>query len=374
MALSYVGLFCGAGGLDLGFSDAGFQHALSTDIDPWSVKTLRGNRPAWNVQEADIAEVSPRDLPDADVYLAGFPCQGFSLGGHRNGDDTRNFLYKEVVRLARANRPRFVVVENVLNLRTMRHPESGRPFIEEIARGFVSAGYEVKHHVFRVSEYGVPQTRRRFIFVASADAFPEGFSWPLPGRDTPAADYLRDIADEQAKELPNHSPEWGFASRVHTATGEPFDPSERPVPCRFSRTGSDGHPIRSLDAPFPAIDTATIWGWAQGNVVAERKPKDRVNGLFVRNPQSKVTLWRISASRLRSFTAREYARLQTFPDDWVFQGTTKRHLHKQIGNAVPVQFARRLAGFMAKLQASQTDGTPMSELDGAPGGQVELGV
>lgn len=97
------------------------------------------------------------------------------------------------------------------------------------------------------------------------------------------------------------------------------------------------------DDPFPAVDTATVWGWAQGNVKACRIEKDRSNSMFVRNPKSDAKLWRITASRLRPFTAREYARLQTFPDDWVFTGKNKREIQLQIGNAVPVIFAKKIA-------------------------------
>ena len=360
MKLSFTGLFSGAGGLDLGFESEGFSHVLSTDIDPWSVKTLQDNRPSWKVVAADVRELAGTDLPHGDVLLAGFPCQGFSLGGNRRGGDERNYLYKEVVRLAREKSPRWVVIENVLNLRTMKEPVSGRFFVELIAEGFKELGYHVKHSVFRVSHYGVPQTRRRFIFIASRDRFPDDFSWPQPEGETPAADYLADIAANPGIQLLNHDPQWGFKSRVHEETGERIDPSAPLVPCRFSRTGSDGNPIRTLDAPFPAVDTATIWGWAQGHVIAERRKIDRENSGFVRNPDSEIKLWRIRASRLRSFTDREYARLQTFPDDFVFRGGNKRHIHQQIGNAVPVQFAKRIARCIRDLAEAQTTGKPMS--------------
>jgi len=360
MGLSFTSLFSGAGGLDLGFELAGFEHVFSTDIDPWSIITLRDNRPSWHIEEADIKELSDKDIPGSDVMLAGFPCQGFSLGGNRIESDERNFLFQEVVRMAKNKRPRFVVIENVLNLRTMKDPATGLPFVDVIAENFKNLGYHVKHNIFRVSGFGVPQTRRRFIFVASFDKFPDSFHWPLPEADTPARLYLGNIASNSSIDLPNHSPKWGFKSRVHEETGEDFDPDEIPVPCRFSRTGSDGHPIRSLDAPFPAIDTATVWGWAQGNVIAERKEKDRVNGSFVRNPNIDLKLWRISASRLRSFTDREYARLQTFPDNWVFHGGNKRHIHKQIGNAVPVQFAYRIAEFLKEVSEAQAAGKAMN--------------
>ncbi len=372
MQLSFTGLFCGAGGLDLGFEMAGFQHGYSSDIDEWSVKTLSDNRPNWKVSHADVREITNKELPDTEVMLAGFPCQGFSLGGNRNETDQRNYLFKEVVRLAKAKNPRYVVIENVLNLRTMIEAESGRPFVEVITSHFEQIGYNVKHNVFRVSGYGVPQTRRRFIFIATKDRFPTQFHWPSPDDDTPASAYLGDIASNPSISLANHNPEWGFKSRVHVETGEPFDPSEAPVPCRFSRTGSDGHPIRSLEAPFPAVDTATIWGWAQGNVEAERKEKDRINGLYIRNRNIDLKLWRIRASRLRSFTDREYARLQTFPDSWVFHGGNKRHTHQQIGNAVPVQFAYRIGCFLKSLQKAQTTGAPMKPSARGRKEQIEL--
>ena len=356
--------------MDLGFEQAGFRHGFSSDIDEWSVKTLKENRPNWDVLEADVQDLSGRDLPDTDVILAGFPCQGFSLGGNRQADDKRNYLFRDVVRLTKQKRPRFVVIENVLNLRTMKEPESGRPFVDLISSEFEKLGYHVRFNVFRVSEHGVPQTRRRFIFIASKDRFPSSFSWLHPEIETPASRYLGDLFETPGLSLPNHNVEWGFNSRVHQATGENFDPSEMPIPCRFSRTGSDGNPIRDLVKPFPAIDTATIWGWAQGNVVAMRKEKDRSEAAFVRNPNSTVKLWRISASRLRSFTDREYARLQTFPDHWVFHGNNKRHIHKQIGNAVPVQFALRIGQLIANLSKSQSTGKPMA-LTGGQGVEMQ---
>jgi DNA (cytosine-5)-methyltransferase 1 len=373
MPLTFTSLFCGAGGLDLGFEKAGFGHAFSTDISPWSVATMRHNRPSWDVAEADITQVTPRDIVSGDVLLAGFPCQGFSLGGNRKEGDSRNYLFREVVRLAESLKPRYVLIENVLNLRTMREPETGKPFVLLIAKYFEDLGYRVKHNVFRVSHFGVPQTRRRIVFVASRERFPRSFAWPCPGPETPASAYLSDVGSDSGIVLPNHDPQWGFKSKVHEATGDAFDVSEKPVPCRFSRTGSDGTPLRSLDKPFPAVDTATIWGWAQGNVRAERRPKDRVNGQYVRNPNIDLKLWRITASRLRAFTDREYARLQTFPDAWEFLGGNKRDIHQQIGNAVPVQFAFWLGRFVNDLYNAHTKRVPMDYQRGA-GAQLELDI
>lgn len=341
---TYLGLFAGAGGLDLGFELAGFQHTESNEILKYAVETLRKNRPDWEVVHQDVREYIPSFKKGLDVLLAGFPCQGFSLGGNRDETDERNTLYREVVRIAKYMQPRAIVMENVLNLRTMIHPETGKPFAQQISDELSAIGYTTKFDFFRVSQHGVPQTRRRFIFIAYKDNTLQHFKFPKPQtKETRIKEFLYDLGQDLSISLPNHDPEWGFKSYAHTETGEAFDKSEIAIPVRFSRTASEGNPVRDFESPFPAVDTATVWGWAIGNVVADRIMKDREGAMFVRNPESEAKLWRIKASKLRPFTGREYARLQTFPDDWIFYGNNKRELQLQIGNAVPVVFAKKIA-------------------------------
>ncbi len=344
---TFLGLFSGAGGLDLGFEKAGFIHTQSSDILDYAVETMRMNRPEWDVLNCDVRDYTPDFRKGLDVLLAGFPCQGFSLGGNRNENDERNQLYKQVVRIADVMKPRVVVMENVLNLRTMLHPTTRMPFALQIAEEMAEIGYTTRFQFFRVSHFGVPQTRRRFIFIAYRDNTLSHFAFPQPRKETSIKNFIYDLGQDLSIKLPNHDPKWGFESYVHTETHEPFDSNEPAIPVRFSRTASEGTPIRSFDAPFPAVDTATVWGWAQGNVEATRIDKKRDDALFVRNPESTAKLWRISASRLRPFTAREYARLQTFPDEWVFYGNNKREIQLQIGNAVPVVFAKKIAKSVA---------------------------
>lgn len=340
---TYLGLFSGAGGLDLGFEKAGFIHTESSDILECAVNTLRFNRPQWNILCGDVRDYTPLLGKDIDVLLAGFPCQGFSLGGNRDVNDPRNSLYKEVIRITKSLQPRVVVMENVLNLRTMVHPESGQNFATHIANEMERIGYKTKFHFFRVCEYGVPQTRRRFIFICYRGDSLIPFQFPQPESVTTIRPFLYDLGQDISISLPNHNPHWGFDSLVHKETRKPVSDGEIAFPVRFSRTASDGNPIRDFDSPFPAIDTATVWGWAKGNISAIRVEKDRENGSFVRNENSTAKLWRISASMLRQFTHREYARLQTFPDDWVFTGNNQREIQLQIGNAVPVVFAKKIA-------------------------------
>ncbi|MEQ9165939.1 MAG: DNA (cytosine-5-)-methyltransferase [Fulvivirga sp.] len=340
---SFLGLFTGAGGLDLGFELAGFEHTESNEILDYAVNTLKTNRPNWNVVHGDVREYAPSFRKGLDVLLAGFPCQGFSLGGNRNEADERNSLYKEVIRISKLMQPKVVVMENVLNLRTMKHPVTGISFSQQISNELAAIGYKTKFDFFRVSEHGVPQTRRRFILVASKEIDLDYFQFPVKEQHTPIKEFIYDLGKNISTKLNNHDAQWGFKSYAHKETGKTVSQSDEIVPVRLSRTASDGNPIRSFDVPFPAIDTATVWGWAQGEVKAERIHKDRSGSKYVRNPKSNAKLWRISASRIRSFTPREYARIQTFPDDWVFCGNNKREFQLQIGNAVPVEFARRLA-------------------------------
>ena len=359
--LTVLSMFSGAGGLDLGLEAAGFNTVSAIDLDPNAVDTIRKNRPEWNPIEADVREWDPHDLPATpDVLVAGPPCQGFSLGGNRHAADDRNGLFHEVCRIAQQVQPRVVIIENVLNLRTMQHPETGRPFVEEIAASLTESGYgHVSWDVFKMDGHGVPQTRRRFVFVAFRDQAPDGWHLPTPSGYEPIRPWLWDLAFDDTVALPNHDPSWGFRSRVHVDRGIDPGPSAPINVVRFSRTASDGNPIRDWDRSFPAVDTATVWGLARGRVSAGREPRSRGHGeKFVRNPKTDVTLWRIRADRLRSLTHREYARLQTFPDSWEFVGGNKRDVHLQIGNAVPVRFAehlgRNIRGALEALDNNQT--------------------
>lgn len=341
---SLLSLFSGAGGLDLGFELENFDHLECVEIDDHSVTTLRRNRPKWNVRQIDVRHYKPKH-PSLDVLIGGPPCQGFSLGGNRDASDERNTLFLEMIKVAKKLKPRVIVIENVLNLRTMTAPWSGKNFEEEISGQLNSIGYEVRYGIFKMCHFGVPQTRRRFVFIAVRGKFPDGYSLPEPSDEVlTIREALFDLGQDDSIALPNHQPLWNFQSGVHTNLMKSINPSKAiAVPFRISRTGSDGHPIRSFDDPFPAVDTATVWGWARGRVKAERLPKDRSSEKYIRNPDANLTLWRVTADQMRTFTHREYARLQTFPDDWVFVGRNKRDIHKQIGNAVPVQFAKQVA-------------------------------
>ena len=206
---SVLSLFSGAGGMDLGFESEGFRLLEAIDINPWCVKTLQQNRPQWKVILGDVCSYHPQLTQTPDVLVAGVPCQGFSLGGNRQEHDRRNLLYKEVIGIANLCQPRVVVIENVLNLRTMRAPDTKRLFTEQIVSELQQIGYKVFYDIFKVCHYGVPQTRRRFVFIGFRENPPLGYFLPMPEPVTTIREFLYDLAQGGVTNLPHHNPEWG---------------------------------------------------------------------------------------------------------------------------------------------------------------------
>lgn len=365
---TFTSYFCGAAGLDLGFSKSGFKHLFSSDIDLACTETIKLNNKNWHVECVDIKNLSAKNL-NPDVMLAGFPCQGFSLGGNRDIEDPRNQLFKEAIRIVKESKPKVVVFENVLNLRTMTF-NSEESAAETIAKALESIGYEVYYDFFKVSFFGVPQTRRRFIFIAFRDGAPVNYELPQPDTsETSISSFLHELAFDSLKpnpkflKLPNNEYTWGYKSAVHISRLNSIKGQglKEIVPVRLSRTASDGNPVRSYDKPFQAIDTGTIWGWAAGDLSAERFIIDRKNSSHVRNINATQPLWRIEADCIRRFSNRELARLQTFPDDWIFVGRASNDIQKQIGNAVPVEFSRRIGDNVMRALTVLLDGGKFTE-------------
>jgi len=153
-ALTAASLFCGAGGLDLGFEQAGFTTLWANDFDADACATHR----AWSKAKVvcgDVSKIDASEIPDTDIILGGFPCQGFSLSGPRKVDDSRNRLYKEYVRIVRTKRPAAFVGENVKGLLTM----ANGAFIDAIIAEFSDCGYDVYYQPINAKDYGVPQDR-----------------------------------------------------------------------------------------------------------------------------------------------------------------------------------------------------------------------
>lgn len=320
--LTALSLFSGGGGLDLGFSAAGFKVGCSNDIDLFSCNTLLLNnkkksfyRHAHSIP-ADLSKVSASSLlkiaqlenNEIDLILGGPPCQAFSVFGRRKGlDDPRGSLVWEYLRIIREVQPKAFVFENVSGLKTIH----GGQLYEEILQALTLDGlYEVSAHSYQVADFGVPQYRDRVFFIGSIDGV------TVPEMSPTHGDGLKPFrtAKEALRLLPN---DWKNSC----------------VPNHVGRN----HSARIIDR-YRTLE------------FGERDPKTRINKLHPERPSFTIIVGsdkgggkgHVHPYVPREVTPRESARMQTFPDWWTFSGSG-RHVIRQVGNAVPPLFAAVLA-------------------------------
>lgn len=294
-----ISLFAGAGGLDMGFERAGFKTIWANDVAPDACKTHE-NWSTAKVVCGDVAKVDAAEIPDADIMLGGFPCQGFSLSGPRKIDDSRNALYKHYVRIVKAKKPLMFVGENVKGLLTM----GGGSIIDAIVAEFSDCGYDVHYKLLNAKDYEVPEDRERVIIVGfRKDLGIKKFEYPNPRN-------FQITMKEALKNIPAPTPD--------EVCNAPY--SSRYMSRNRKRDWDD------VSYTIPAMaKQVTLW---PGSPDMEKINKD---------------LWRFgSDGETRRFSWREAAAIQTFPSNLEFYGdlTSK---YKQIGNAVPVKLAEIVA-------------------------------
>lgn len=294
-----ISLFSGAGGLDMGFENAGFKTIWANDFEADACKTHE-NWSNAKVVCGDIAKVDASDIPDADIMLGGFPCQGFSLSGPRKIDDSRNVLYKHYVRIVKAKKPLMFVGENVKGLLTMGNGS----IIDAIIADFEECGYDVYYKLLNARDYGVPEDRERVIIVGfHKDLGIKSFDFPAP---RPYKVTMR----EALKNIPEPTPD---------------EVCNAPYSSRYmSRNRKRGWDDVSYTIPAMAKQV-TLWPGSPDMVKVE------------------TDHWEFGKEGVtRRFSWREAAAIQTFPSELEFYGdlTSK---YKQIGNAVPVKLAEIVA-------------------------------
>lgn len=283
----------------MGFERAGFRTIWANDFEPDACKTHE----KWSTAKvvcADVAKVDVSKIPDADIMLGGFPCQGFSLSGPRKIDDSRNALYKHYVRIVKAKRPMMFVGENVKGLLSM----GSGSVIDAIVAEFSDCGYDVYYKMLNARDYEVPEDRERVIIVGfRKDLGIRSFEYPRPRS-------YRVTMREALKNIPAPSPD---------------DVCNAPYSSRYmSRNRKRNWDDVSYTIPAMAKQV-TLW---PGSPDMQKVSKD---------------LWKFgSEGETRRFSWQEAAAIQTFPADLEFYGdlTSK---YKQIGNAVPVKLAEIIA-------------------------------
>ncbi|WP_444878256.1 DNA (cytosine-5-)-methyltransferase [Citrobacter koseri] len=315
-------LFAGAGGMALGLEKAGLKSVLLNEIDSHACKTLRKNRPEWNVVEGDVSKVDFTPYRDTvDVLAGGFPCQAFSYAGKKLGfEDTRGTLFFEFARAVKEINPKVLLAENVRGL--LNH-DDGRT-LETIKNIITDLGYTLfEPRVLKAIFYKVPQKRERLIIVAVRNDLANGIDYEWPS----SYNKILTLKDALKKgEL--------YDSDVPESEGQKYPKRKAEI---LSMVPPGGY-WRDLPADIQKeymLKSFYLGGGKTG--MARRLSWDEPSLTLTCAPAQKQTE-RCHPEETRPLTVREYARIQTFPDDWVFEGPMSAK-YKQIGNAVPVNLS-----------------------------------
>ena len=316
-------LFAGAGGMAIGLEKAGLKCLALNEIDRWAAETLRINRPNWDVVEADIRDLSFKEYKGlVDVVTGGFPCQAFSYAGKKLGlEDARGTLFYEFARAVSETKPLLCVGENVRGL--LRH-EKGRTL-----KGMISIldeiGYRVlEPKVLKAMFYNVPQKRERLIIVGIRKDVNIDFMYPKPSRNI----YTLKDALKKGKL---------FNSDVPDSPGTKY-PKHKEKILDLVPPGGYWRDLPENVQKKYMMKSYYLGGGKTG--MARRMNWDEPSLTLTCSPAQKQTE-RCHPDETRPFTVREYARIQTFPDNWKFAGSVTQQ-YKQIGNAVPVNLAKEL--------------------------------
>ena len=316
-------LFAGAGGLAVGMEKAGLKCIALNEIDKWACNTLRTNRPNWNVLEGDIKSFSFTNYENkVDIVTGGFPCQAFSYAGKKLGlADARGTLFYEFARVVKEVNPPICIGENVRGL--LSH-ENGKTL-----EGMISILDEIGYHVVPVQvlkaiNYNVPQKRERLILVGIRKDIDLKYEYPKSNKK------IYNLKDALKKgDL--------FGCDVPKSEGSKYPKSKIDVLDLVPQKGYWRDLPLDVQKEFMG-GSFHLGGGKTG--IARRIGWDEPCLTLTCSPAQKQTE-RCHPEETRPFTVREYARIQTFPDDWKFEGSVAQQ-YKQIGNAVPVNLGKEV--------------------------------
>lgn len=323
-------LFAGAGGLAIGLEKAGIKCVALNEIDKWACQTLRENRPNWNVLEGDIKSFDFSKYKDeVEIVTGGFPCQAFSYAGKRLGlEDARGTLFYEFARVVKEVNPPICIGENVKGL--LSH-EKGKTL-----QGMISILDEIGYNVVPVQvlkaiNYKVPQKRERLILVGIRKDINVEYSYPKPHNK------IYNLSDALKKgEL--------YDKNVPKSEGSKYPDHKKEV---LDLVPPKGY-WRDLPVEIQKDFMGKSFYLGGGKTgIARRIGWDEPCLTLTCSPAQKQTE-RCHPDETRPFTVREYARIQTFPDDWKFMGSVSQQ-YKQIGNAVPCNLGQEVGYSIIKF-------------------------
>lgn len=377
--MKVIDLFAGCGGLSLGFEMAGFDIPLAIEIDEWASETYKRNHPSTEVlmdditQIIDLENVIPNKYLPIDGIIGGPPCQGFSLSGNRDKKDPRNSLFMEFVRFVKYFKPKFFIMENVTGILSMKTKDN------ELVKNIIlseydAAGYNVTICKLNAAEYGVPQARLRVFFIGIRKdlSFNEKKLTPVPflfEKDQVTLEEaimdLPQIKAREGKEFQEYSQEptndyqkWARKNSDGVYNHIAMRHTQRIIE-RFENIGY-GQSVADVDECHQQRkrgDASKISGkvFSQNNMRPyPNKPCPTIAASFQSNF--------VHPYLNRNFTAREGARIQSFPDTYIFCGkrTTmswEKNIsqYQQIGNAVPPLLGKAIAENMIKYLNEETN-------------------
>lgn len=387
-----ISLFSGAGGMDLGFINAGFDIVWANDFFKEAVESYKKNI-SEDIVFGDITKIKSSEMPDdIDLVIGGFPCQGFSVANtKRSMKDERNFLYKEMLRVIKDKKPKFFVAENVKGILSM---EKGK-VIEMIKKDFESLGYKVDARLLNAAEYGVPQARERVVIIGNRlgldNPYPKPTHWvdskkydskkglkkPITVKET-----IEFLSDVRLSDYPLKLDDGTIIYNHMAATnvydkfwGRKYKINQADI-CDYLKYWRDksGYTTKKVDDHFGYKYTAGHWFRKDNHSGSIPKPSDwwelkkilgfdskydkKVTTMVekeIKFEQSlRITNWdrpsdtitatspEIHINKERRLSARECAMLQTFPMDYQFVGSLNI-VYRQIGNAVPVKLAEQIS-------------------------------
>jgi DNA (cytosine-5)-methyltransferase 1 len=311
MSYTVIELFAGAGGLALGLEKSGLKTILLNEIDKDCVATLTKNRPNWNIIKDDIKNIDFTNIK-ADVVSGGFPCQAFSYSGKKLGfKDVRGTLFFEFARCVKEVKPKIFLAENVAGLKSHDKGKTLNTMIILLKK----LGYDVKYKILNSANYLVPQKRKRLIIIGT-----------LPG-------ITFNFPKEQEKKITLKD----SLKNVPHSKGVSYSTSRKRILDLIPPGGNWTNLSEKLQKEFLG---KSYYSGGGKRGMARRLSWNELSLTLTTSPSQKQTE-RCHPEETRPFTIREYARIQTFPDNWNFEGSVSSQ-YKQIGNAVPVKLAEFL--------------------------------
>ena len=318
--MKVASLFSGAGGLDLGFKKAGFDIIWANEFDSTIWETFEKNFPETKLDKRSIVNVPTSDVPFADGIIGGPPCQSWSEAGAGRGiNDSRGQLFYEYIRILRYKQPSFFLAENVSGI---LHPKHKVAF-ENILKQFEDVGYNISYKLLNTNDYGVPQDRLRVIIVGYHKK-KVGFSFEFPNPLLHKPILKEAIFDLRIAKQ---------AKALNKTNGNDLKiPNHEYMNGGFSSIYMSRNRVRSWDEP-----SFTIQAGGRHAPIHPQAPKMKFISQNVRIfAPGKEYLY-------RRLSVRECARIQTFPDDFIFYYSDVADGYKMIGNAVPVTFSYNIA-------------------------------